>query len=279
MMNSSGRITKAVIPIAGLGTRLRPITSAVPKALLPVPGPNGQPIAVLHHILLEAAAGGIESAAVVISPAHERMIADYLECAHESGRIPRVELIHQASPAGFGDAVSLARAFVGNDAFAVFLGDHVYAPTGRASAFAALGDAYIAHKPEALVGVQQINADALGLVGVCGAQAYGPELYRCTRVVEKPDLDTARELDTPFPGDRWFAHCGMYVFSPLIFDMLEKARPASGELMLSDAQILLLRHAPDAYLLSEITKRAYDAGTGAGYLRAFEALQTSRDER
>ena len=98
-------ITNAVIPVAGVGSRMAPITAAVPKALLPLPREDGSWLAVLHHILIEASSAGVSSAGVVVSPGHRPMIEEYLQAASASGpRLPAIELIIQDKPAGFGDA-------------------------------------------------------------------------------------------------------------------------------------------------------------------------------
>ncbi len=253
-------IHKAVIPVAGRGTRLRPISAVVPKAMMPVPDAAGRVLPVLHHVLAEAAAGGADEAAVVVSPGQDAMLRDYLDAAREAAggpcpwrpssrrrtgsaplfapglpELPRkIAFLVQEEPLGFGHAVWLARRFVGEGPFLVLLGDHVHVPRPGAEACAAqVARAFARHGGAAMVGMQAVGAEELPRVGVAGGAPLGPGgsgVYRCMDFVEKPDLATARRrLRTPgLKRDCFLAHCGIYAFDAEIFDCLE-------ELMSSEA--------------------------------------------
>ncbi|NLW87616.1 MAG: hypothetical protein GXY38_12150 [Planctomycetes bacterium] len=270
-------ITNAVIPVAGVGSRMAPITAAVPKALLPLPREDGSWLAVLHHILIEASSAGVSSAGVVVSPGHRPMIEEYLQAASASGpRLPAIELIIQDKPAGFGDAVLLSRDYVKGRPFLLMLGDHVYCTqAGQKSPAAQVAQAFERTSPEAMIGVQPVGANQLDLVGVCAGEPVRDDVFACTAFVEKPGLAAAQRLTTPgLAVGRWLAHCGIYAFAPSIFDVLGELKSAASakELALSDAQSLLLSRRPESYRLCRIHGAAYDTGSPQSYAAAMRAM-------
>ena len=277
-------IRKAVIPIAGAGTRLAPLTHVVPKALFPLVDAQDRCRPVLHWIAAQAAAAGVTDLAIVLSPAQLPMVRAYLDslgaAAGRSAKpsrlarvltaaappLPRrIELLVQDRPAGFGDAVLQAQAFVGKERFLLLLGDHVYLPQGPscpqqvAAAFARCGGA-------AMIGVQPVSADDLPRVGVAAGEPLAatnskcpppragatlaagatlkrseaklggvppcdaPAVYRCRAFIEKPTLAQARRtLLTPgLPPGKYLAHCGIYAFTDEIFDCLRALAARSG---------------------------------------------------
>ncbi len=274
-------VTKAIIPVAGLGTRLRPISYVIPKAMMPLADRKGRMLPVLHYILEEAAAAGAEQAAVIVSPPHIDMLRRYMQTVVEMKmpHLPRVEFFVQEEPLGFGHAVLMGRAFVGLEPFLLMLGDHVHVaddgcePCGRqvASAFAS-------RKAAAMIGMQPVDADELPRVGVARGEPASPRVYRCTDFVEKPDLATARaRLVTPgLPGDEFLAHAGIYLFDAEIFDLIaelsSRPRSAGKEVQLAEAQSMLLHRHPNDYYLYHIAGRAYDTGTPAGFAQTQKAM-------
>lgn len=283
-------IHKAVIPVAGLGTRLRPLSAVVPKAMMPLPVCTDSTrqdgamavLPVLHHILAEAAAAGVREAAVVVSPGQEEMLQRYLDAArktHGKGLPARVEFLVQEEALGFGHAVWLAKDFAGGGPVMVLLGDHVYAgKSGRPGCAAQVARAFADLGGAAMIGVQPVGEAGLSLVGVAGGVPLGGGVYRCTDFIEKPDLATARRrLRTGgLPAGRFLAHAGVYVFAAEIFDCIEEllsARRRSGaEVQLADAQSILLTRHPEDYYLMKISGQAYDTGTPAGYAATWKAF-------
>jgi UTP--glucose-1-phosphate uridylyltransferase len=272
-------IDKAVIPVAGLGTRMGALARFVPKAMLPLIDARGRLRPTVHWICLEAAEAGVKAAAVVVAPRHLEMIGQYFDCL---GREEREELPEKisfiaAEPLGFGYAVLQCEAFIGKDAFMLFLGDHVHRDVaGAASCAAQVALAWERRGGVAMVGMQAVGAEELPMVGVAAGEELGGGIYRCRHFVEKPDLPTARRLlRTPGLGaDRFLAHCGIYIFSPEIIGILkelEAARADGQEVQLAQAQSMLLDRRPDDYYLIEIHGRAYDTGSPAGYLAAQDA--------
>lgn len=267
-------IRKAVIPIAGLGTRMQSITKGAPKALLPIAGAAGRSRAVIDLILAEVGAAGIEQVCLVVSPGQQPLVQQHLDAA--DGPLPAVTFVQQDQPAGFGDAVLLARRFVGPESFMVLLGDHLRLPVGAARPCAAqVAEAADGFRGSAVVGVQVVGADQLCLVGVCaGESVVADHVYRCLRIVEKPDPATAAELTTPgLPPNRYLAHAGIYIFSPEIFACLDELAGGPGELGLTAAQErLLARHGEDYYLI-RIAGNVHDAGCPDGYADAVAAFR------
>jgi len=277
-------VCKAIIPIAGRGRRMRPVTAVVPKALLPLVDSAGRVQAVVHRILLEAASAGITEAALIVSPGQQSLVQDYLLAAHqEENHLPQVTFITQSKPKGLGDAVLCAGDFAGDEPVAVLLGDHIHIPRpGMISCAAQVVEAFVAVGGVAMIGVQIIGAEELSRVGVARGQAIKgaapANVYRCKCLLEKPDLATARrKLVTPgLPDGRYLAHCGIYVFKKEIFQCLAhlaERTPLGREIQLTDAQQRLLAESPNACNLLNILGRAYDVGHPAGYAEAIRALR------
>jgi len=282
-MNAPNRIRKAVIPVAGEGKRLRPFTFAVAKAMLPLVDGEDRVRPVLHYILSEAAAAGIDAVALVVAPAREDLLRRYLEEVRGAGYadLPaNIEFIPQPQPLGFGHAVLLAGDFVADEPFVLLLGDHVYVADEGAEPCASQAVAAFARTGgKAMVAMRSVGPAELPRVGVArGRPLPGGEL-RCADFVEKPDLATARSrLVTPGLGeDRFLAHFGIYVFAPVLFDLLSElaaaAKAEGEEIQLAAAQSMLLQRHPDEYYLTRISGQAYDTGTPSGYLRAQAAMR------
>ena len=122
-------ITKAMIPIAGLGTRMGPLARAVPKAMFPLVDAAGRVRPVIHYILSEAYAAGARQIALIVSPGHLDLLRQYFVAARKEPDgevVASVEFLTQPSPMGFGEAVARGADFVGDEPFMLLLGDHVY---------------------------------------------------------------------------------------------------------------------------------------------------------
>lgn len=271
-------IKKAVVPVAGKGTRLMPITSVVPKALLPLVVGDNIIQCILHLIIEQVVLGGIEEVGIVVSEGQVDLIRQYFKSVISSGfsKLPsNIEYIIQKTPAGFGDAVLQAADFIGDDSFVLLLGDHIHVADNNRSLYVhKIVKAFQNSDGVAMIGVQQVPASELSKVGVVGGERIKDNIYRCIDFIEKPDVQTARQqLKTDnLPEGKFLAHCGIYAFTAEIFDCLlhvsKIIEGTGGEIELSDAQSLLLERYPDRYLLFEIAGRAYDIGTPAGYFDA-----------
>ncbi|MHC4344516.1 MAG: sugar phosphate nucleotidyltransferase, partial [Planctomycetota bacterium] len=182
---------------------------------------------------------------------------------------------------GFGDAVLQGRGFVGNEPFLLLLGDHIQlAANGKPPCSVQVVQAFDAGDAEAMVGMQEVSKDELSKVGAAKGVPIAQDVYRCSCIVEKPDLATAREkLVTDGLGeDTFLGHCGIYIFSPEIFDCIAQvsatAQKRAKEVELADAQALLLKKYPERYHVFKIAGRAYDLGTPGGYADAQAVLRS-----
>jgi len=272
-------IRRALIPTAGLATRLGPIGRAVPKVLLPLPGPGGGVQPVLVRLIDELRAAGIEHVGLIVSPGQQEMIQQFIQAAEQEAPLGvEVTCIPQPSPEGFGHAVLCSRATVGDEAFVLVLADHIRtdgaAATQVVRAFESLP------QPAAVVGMHVVPARTVSSAGVASGQPVDGALYRCTALIEKPSPAVARkQLITPgLPNDHFLAHAGVYAFSSEIFDCLNELDNAGERpLELSAAQAMLLSRHPQAYYLFRMDGRVWDIGTAADYVEAFAAL-TGRTE-
>lgn len=291
------RIRKAVIPAAGLGTRLLPATKAVPKVFLPVLSRAGHLVPAIHAIIEEAMTGGIERVGLIVSPDDESFFKRYFferpsprlekvlsRCSGKTdlfGDIERIacaiDIIIQQEPEGFGHAVARAGEWVGDEPFLLLLGDHVYRSLTERSCTVQLLDA-----SEALggstVGVSRLPEVELSRRGIMkGESLQSPaNAYRVRKIMEKPEVRVAREkLRTPGLSEGYYlALFGNYVLHPEIFSilnaMIEANRRFRGEIQLTHAldELRLL----SGLLACKIYGESYDMGNPECYSRAFGAL-------
>lgn len=276
-------IRKALLPVAGYGRRMGPLAQAVPKALFPLVDAQGQVRPIIHHILREAFAAGVEQIGVIAAPWQTEVLGRYLAAADNEfapALSQRLEIILQPAARGFGDAVLRGEDFAGDEPFMLLLGDHVrIARAGDSPCTAQVAEAFARTGGMAMVGMYAADAEQTGQVGVARGEMLGNNVYRCTRLMEKPDPQTARRdlVTEGLPTGRILAHCGVYVFTQQIFNCLKRLRPnavsAEGEIELADAQTMLLEEHPTEYYLFRTTAATYDTGTPDGYLAAQVAMR------
>ena len=263
------RIRKAVIPAAGYGTRFLPATKATPKEMLPI---VDKPT--IQYIVEEALESGIEDI-LIISGHGKRAIEDHFDSApaleHELERKGKMELldvvrettdvnvhyVRQKYMRGLGDAIFCARSFVGDEPFAVLLGDDVVHHPER-SALGQLIDVY-EERGGSVLGCQMVADEQVSSYGiVAGETLENPRLMRVFDMVEKPSVD-----ETPSR----MAVLGRYIISPAIFSILSETKPGKGgEIQLTDAlKVLAQREAVYAY---DFEGKRYDLGDKLGFLQA-----------
>lgn len=263
------RIRKAVIPAAGYGTRFLPATKATPKEMLPI---VDKPT--IQYIVEEALASGIEDI-LIISGHGKRAIEDHFDSApaleHELERKGKMELldvvrettdvnvhyVRQKYMRGLGDAIFCARSFVGDEPFAVLLGDDVVHHPER-SALGQLIDVY-EERGGSVLGCQMVSDEQVSSYGiVAGETLEDPRLMRVFDMVEKPSVDEAPSR---------MAVLGRYIISPAIFSILSETKPGKGgEIQLTDAlKVLAQREAVYAY---DFEGKRYDLGDKLGFLQA-----------
>jgi UTP--glucose-1-phosphate uridylyltransferase len=251
--------------------------------MLPLVNSKDEIRPVLHIICEQAISAGLESIGIVVSPWQTEMVRQYFAAADECGFAElsaHIEYITQELPRGFGDAVLQGLDFIGEEPFMVLLGDHVcLANEGKPSCVLQVVTAYNTFDAAAMIGMRLVTAGELSKVGVASGAQIEQDVYRCTCLIEKPDLAAARrKLVTEGLGeDEFLAHSGIYIFSPDIFGCLsqvsETVGQKGGEVELADAQLLLLEKYPEQYLLYKIAGRTYDVGTPTGYADAQTAFR------
>ena len=259
-------IRKAVIPAAGFGTRFLPATKAQPKEMLPIVDTPA-----IQYIVKEALDSGIEEI-LIITGRSKRAIEDHLDSSVELEELLqkqgknkqlamvkdladiKVHFIRQKAPRGLGDAVLCAKAFIGDEPFAVLLGDDiVYNPDKPC--LQQLMDCYEKH-PGIILGAQFVPNDKVSFYGIVSGDLLADNLYRVSGLVEKPSVDKA-------PSN--LAVLGRYILTPDIFDILENTKPGVGnEVQLTDA---LAASKTTKYALAYEGIR-YDTGDKLGYLKA-----------
>ena len=268
---------KAVIPAAGLGTRFLPVTKAVPKEMLPIVD-----VPIIQYIVEEVVESGLTDVVFVtgrgksaledhfdVSPELERFLEekgkpDLLKMVREVSRMAHVVSVRQKEPLGLGHAVLVARRYVGNEPFAVLLGDVIIdapVPCTRQ-----LLQVYATHGP--VIALLAVPPEKTHLYGVIAGRQIATGLYHVDTLVEKPAPGTA-------PTN--LSVLGRYVLPPEIFDILERTAPGrGGEIQLTDGLQTLARRL-SLYGL-ETEGRLYDAGDRVGFVEATVAFALKRPE-
>jgi UTP--glucose-1-phosphate uridylyltransferase len=277
--------TKAVIPVAGMGTRFLPATKSVPKELLPV---VDRPA--LQYIVEEAARAGLPEVLMVTgrnkaaiedyfdrhpeleSALEKKGDADRLAAVHSSTDVAQVHFVRQGEARGLGHAVLQAAAFVGHEPFAVLLGDDLIDARDHLLEHMLAVQAERGGSVIALLDVGRENIDKYGAVAVePGDQPAidGDEVVRITGLVEKPPIDEA-------PSS--LAIIGRYVLSPTIFEVLRETEPGrGGEIQLTDALVALVEDGVPVHGVV-FSGRRYDTGDKLDYLKAVVRLAVERED-
>jgi len=269
---------KAVIPAAGLGTRFLPATKAVPKEMLPIVD-----VPTIQYIVQEAVDAGLTEIVLVtgrgksaiedhfdFAPELERFLEekgkpDLLQLVRDIARMVHVVSVRQQEPRGLGHAVLAARHAVGNEPFAVLLGDDIIdAPV---PCIRQLLDVYATRGP--VIALRAVPPEQTPLYGVIAGQRVAERLHRIESLVEKPPAGTAPTNLAIVPG--------RYVLPPEIFDILERTPPGKGgEIQLTDGlQILAREHTLHGY---EVEGDRYDAGEKVGFIEATVAFALKRPD-
>ncbi|GAB6150657.1 UTP--glucose-1-phosphate uridylyltransferase GalU [Clostridium novyi] len=271
-------VKKAIIPAAGLGTRFLPATKAQPKEMLPI---VDKPT--IQYIIEEAVASGIEEI-LIITGRNKRAIEDHfdksielelqlentnktelLEMVRGISNMVDIHYIRQKEPKGLGHAISCAKTFVGNEPFAVMLGDDVV--DSEVPCLKQLINCYNEYKTS-ILGVQKVPKENVCKYGIVDGIHIEDRVYKVKGLVEKPSIEEA-------PSD--IAILGRYIITPDIFDILENTPPGKGgEIQLTDALgILIQNQAMYSYCFEG---RRYDVGDKLGFLEATVEFALKRDD-
>ncbi|WP_005033055.1 UTP--glucose-1-phosphate uridylyltransferase GalU [Holophaga foetida] len=271
-------IRKAVIPVAGLGTRFLPATKAQPKEMLPL---VDKPV--IQHVVEEAIHAGIESV-ILVTGRGKGAIENHFDVAYEledtlsrRGRqddlrqiqaitqLGRFAYVRQGEPLGLGHAVLCAQPTVGSESFALLLGDDVFD-----EADPALSALIKAHHESgvSVVGVQQVPLEHVSRYGIVNAPPNGDRWWKVHQIVEKPSPELAPSC---------WAVVGRYVLTPRIFHHLLALQPGvGGEYQLTDA---LAKLAEEGLLAATpIPAKRYDTGNKLDYLKANVEFALKRED-
>jgi UTP--glucose-1-phosphate uridylyltransferase len=272
------KVKKAIIPAAGLGTRFLPATKAQPKEMLPI---VDKPT--IQYIVEEAIASGIEEI-LIITGRNKKSIEDHFDKSVElelelekSGKAELLELvrdisdmvdihyIRQKEPRGLGHAIHCAKTFVGNEPFAVLLGDDVV--DSETPCLKQLIDCYSEYKTT-ILGVQTVSKENVSKYGIVDGIHIEDRVYKVKVFVEKPSVEEA-------PSN--VAILGRYIITPEIFNILANTKPGKGgEIQLTDAlKILIGKEAMYAY---NFDGTRYDVGDKLGFLEATIEFALKKEE-
>ncbi|MEK4394832.1 UTP--glucose-1-phosphate uridylyltransferase GalU [Mammaliicoccus sp. FSL K6-3158] len=261
------KIKKAIIPAAGLGTRFLPATKAMPKEMLPI---LDKPT--IQYIVEEAARAGIEDI-IIVTGKHKRAIEDHFDIQKElettlyekgklelldkvqySTELANIFYVRQKEQKGLGHAIYTAKQFIGNEPFAVLLGDDIVESDNPA--IKQLMEQYEA-TGKSVIGVQTVLETETHRYGIIDPKEQVERLYEVNRFVEKPEQGTA-------PSN--LAIMGRYVLSPRIFDYLENQDEGSGgEIQLTDAIERLNKD--DKVYAYDFEGQRYDVGEKIGFVK------------
>ncbi|MCB0755985.1 MAG: UTP--glucose-1-phosphate uridylyltransferase [Flavobacteriales bacterium] len=264
------KVKKAVIPAAGFGTRMLPITSVVPKELLPV---CGRPV--IQHVVQEAVSAGIKEVILVLSEGKEA-VADYfrpnkkladqllktgkhaeLQQLERIWDMVKVTVVYQEEQLGLGHAVLCAKDAIGNEPFAVLLGDCIIQTDDCESFTKQLVKAFSFFE-RSVVGVEPVEECMIHRYGIFEGREFEDGIYTGSRVIEKPDQNETNSN---------LAFCARYIFTPEIFTFLENTKRGVGnEIQLTDAMNALLQ--TNGLNAWELKGERFDVGDPKGLLYA-----------
>jgi UTP--glucose-1-phosphate uridylyltransferase len=271
-------IRKAVIPVAGLGTRFLPATKAQPKEMLPI---VDKPV--IQYIVEEAVKAGIRQI-IFITGRHKRAIEDHfdrnleleraleekrkeelLKIVREISELADFIYIRQKEPLGLGHAILTAEPAVGNEPFAVFLGDDVM--LSEPPAIKQLIDVFNKFRCSVL-GLEEVPEEEVSKYGIAGGREVERGVIKVEELVEKPSKEEA-------PGN--LAIAGRYILTPGIFEALRETKPGKGgEIQLTDAIAKLSER--EAVYGRIMEGKRYDTGNKLGFLEATVDFALMREE-
>lgn len=300
-MKDTSTIRKAVIPIAGLGTRHFPASHAVKKELFPIVGPDGIARALFHYHLIELDAVGIEEICVIVQPGEDEVVRNYLRgpgheylkrlepyptLLQEAERMKafseRVSFAVQREQEGYGHAVFQTQQFANGQSVFLGLGDHLFRGASL-SPYRELIQMAAASNGKSVSAVNRISADQLkGYGTIAGRRRVdNARLIDVSLIIEKPSVAVARDklhVDD-LPADTWLGWFGMHLLAPSIYDilgeMIRNNLRDNGEFQLTRAQDIQRRR--HGYLALEMTDaQRFDFGVPDDFVANISAFRNER---
>lgn len=269
------KIRKAVIPVAGFGTRFLPITKAVAKEMLPIVDTPS-----IEYIVREAVDSGIEEI-LFITNSYKKCIEDYFDVSYELesrlqeshklkelkkvkdiSKIAKITYTRQGEPLGTAHAIKIAKNFVGNEPFAILYGDDLI--KSDTPVLKQLIDVYEKYDCN-VIGVQEVQISDVNKYGII---EYEDELTgKIKGLVEKPSIDASPSTS---------AGLGRYIVKPEIFKEIDKLKPINGEYLFTDAMLRLMKK--QAFYACRYEGKYYDIGNKFGYIKANIEFALDRNE-
>jgi UTP--glucose-1-phosphate uridylyltransferase len=268
-------IQSAVVPVAGLGTRLLPATKSQPKEMLPV---ARKPI--VQYVVEELVSNGIQQILFVTGRSkasienhfdHDPELFQALTSTNKQDLLDELDFVaHKANffytrqrlQRGLGDAILCAENFAGEEPFLVALGDSILGLHAVSKAVGRMADVFDSKRASCVIAVEEVPAEETRHYGIIQPEAGGDDVFRVINLVEKPSPESA-------PSN--LAIAGRYIFSPVIFDMIRRVRPDKrGEIQLTDAIQFMCeegRRVIAVKLPSE--EKRYDIGNFPSYFESF----------
>ena len=273
------KIRKAVIPAAGLGTRFLPATKAQPKEMLPI---VDKPT--LQYIIEECIESGIEEI-LIITGRNKKSIEDHfdknielemeleksgkqemLEMVRNISDMANIHFIRQKEPKGLGHAIYCSKTFVGNEPFAVLLGDDIVYNEEKPCLKQIL-ECYNEYKTS-ILGVQKVPRENINKYGIVEAKHIEDRVYKVKGLIEKPNMNQTNSN---------IAILGRYIITPRIFEILENLEPGKGgEIQLTDALLKLSKE--EAIYAYNFEGKRYDVGDKLGFLQATIEFALKKEE-
>jgi UTP--glucose-1-phosphate uridylyltransferase len=272
------KVKKAIIPAAGLGTRFLPATKAMPKEMLPI---VDKPT--IQYIIEEAIESGIEDI-IIVTGKGKRAIEDHFDHSFEleqnlfdkgkfdlldevqkASKMVDIHYIRQKEPKGLGHAIWCARKFIGNEPFAVLLGDDIV--TAEKPCLKQMMEQYERYNAS-ILGVQTVPNHEVSRYGIVDGSCIGERFYSVNSLVEKPKQEEA-------PSN--LAIMGRYILNPRIFEILSNQKPgAGGEIQLTDAIAVLNEH--EAVYAYDFDGTRYDVGEKFGFIQTTIEFALQRED-
>lgn len=259
------KVKKAVVLVAGMGTRFLPITKSCPKEMLPIVD-----VPIIHYIVEEAVASGIEEILFVTSP-YKKVIEDYFDNSYEledrlkkDGKLEELKMvqdvsnmasiyyIRQGEPLGTAHAVSLAKGFVNDEPFALIYADNII--KSETPALLELIKVYEKYNCN-VVGVDEVPKETINLYGIM--DYYNADSLKIKEMVEKPKVGSVTSTS---------AALGRYILKPEVFDIIPEIKIKNGEYCLTEGMRILM-NSQDFYSC-RISGTWYDTGNQLGFLKA-----------
>jgi UTP--glucose-1-phosphate uridylyltransferase len=272
------KIRKAVIPAAGLGTRFLPATKAQPKEMLPIVDKPA-----IQYIVEEAVVSGIESI-IIVTGRNKKAIEDHFDKSVELeqtllekgkldmlkqvqhiNQLASIHYIRQKEPLGLGHAILCAKQFIGEEPFAVLLGDDIM--VSDPPSLKQMMDIYNKYDRQ-VIGVQSVPKRDVSKYGIISSVKLQENLFKITDMIEKP---------SPKEAPSNVAIMGRYILKPTIFEVLQSiSRGAGNEYQLTDALRIISQQ--EDVLALELAADRYDIGDKLGYIRAIIDIGLKQDE-